>query len=243
MNRDHIPSIPDQSSPWYRLSEWRKPNLKWCEAQNNSWIMEPANTWSNLAYLLAGAFIAVHSRKFQSRAIRSYAWVMIAMGLCSAIYHASFTFVFQILDFFGMYLMTSLMILIQLRRLGWIREAMNPVNFWSLVAGTTALTVWCDFYTEFPIQAFILVQTLLIIGAEILIYRRSKPKPNLNFFGAGVAFMAIAITFSALDASRVLCDPDNHWIQGHALWHVFSSIGVTMMYLHHSRFDRELVAK
>jgi len=37
-----------------------------------------------------------------------------------------------------------------------------------------------------------------------------------------------------------MCDPENHWVQGHALWHVFSAIGVTMIYLHHTQFDREL---
>ncbi len=92
MNRDHIPSIADPTSPWYQLSEWRKPNLKWCEAQNNSWIIEPANTWSNLAFIIVGIWIAKNNRKFKSKPIHAYAWAMIVMGLCSGIYHASFTF-------------------------------------------------------------------------------------------------------------------------------------------------------
>ncbi len=240
MNRDHIPSISDPSSPWYALSEWRKPNVKWCEGQNNSWIIEPANTWSNLAYLIAALFIFQHSKKFQSRAIRSYAWIMAVMGLCSGIYHASYTFLLQIFDFFGMYLMTYLMILVQMKRLSWISKAMNPVQFWSAVLGTTVFTIGCDYYTEFHIQTIILVQTIFILASELLIRKRSRSTYAMKYFYWGAIFMGIAITFSALDASRTLCDPDNHWIQGHALWHVFSAIGLTMLYLHHSQFDAEL---
>jgi len=240
MNRDHIPSISDPSSPWYTLSEMRKPNVKWCEAQNNGWIIEPANTWSNLAYLIAGLWISKHSKKFKSDAIRSYAWVMMVTGLCSFIYHSSFTFVLQILDFFGMYVMTYLMILVQLKRLGWIRNAMDSKNFWGLVIGTTALTVLCDLYTSFPIQSIIGIQTLFIFCSEILIWKKRSTNYSMKYFLLGAFFMGIAITFSALDVSRTWCDPDNHWLQGHALWHLFSAIGVTMVYLHHSQFDSEL---
>lgn len=242
MNRLNIPSIPDPTSPWYQLSEWRKPNVKWCEAQNNSWIIEPANTWSNLAYITMGLFIANHSQKFKSKAIRSYAWVMIAMGLCSGIYHASYTFVLQILDFFGMYLMTYLMALIQMKRLGWVEDTMSPRNFWGLVMGTTIFTVWCDLYTNFPIQSIIAIQTLFILGSEALIWKRRTIDYPVHYFWFGAIFMFVAITFSALDVSRTMCNPNDHWIQGHALWHIFSSIGITLTYLHHSQFDRELDA-
>lgn len=240
MNRMHVPSIPDPSSPWYALSEWRKPNVKWCEAQTNTWIIEPANFWSNFSYLLAALWISKNSQQYKSRAIRSYAWVMVVMGLCSAIYHGSYTFVFQIFDFFGMYLMTTLMLLIQMKRLGWISSAMSPRNFWSWVLGTTAFTVWCDFYTEFPIQFLILIQTAVVILSEFLIRARSKTRYNMKWFYLGFGFMTLAATFSFLDLKRILCDPNNHLLQGHSLWHLFSAIGLTFTYVHHAQFDEEL---
>ena len=51
-----IPSL-DPQCPWYELSEIAKPNVKWCEAPVCSWITEPANTWSNLAFIFMGIFI------------------------------------------------------------------------------------------------------------------------------------------------------------------------------------------
>ena len=40
--------------PWYELSELRLPNFDWCEAQRCSYVVEPANAWSNLAYVIVG---------------------------------------------------------------------------------------------------------------------------------------------------------------------------------------------
>ncbi len=223
MNRDLIPSISDPSSPWYTLSEMRKPNVKWCEAQNNTWIIEPANTWSNLAYIIAGLWIARNNKNFKSKAIHAYAWVIIVTGLCSGIYHASFTFVLQILDFFGMYALTYLMMLIQMKRMRWIKNAMDSKNFWGLVIGTTALTVWCDLYTNFPIQSLIGVQTLFILVSEFWTWKKRKSDYSFKFFSWGAAFMSVAITFSILDIKRIMCDPDNHWVQGNAYWHILKN--------------------
>ena len=51
-----IPSLAPQC-PWYELSEIAKPNVKWCEATVCGWITEPANTWSNLAFIGMGIAI------------------------------------------------------------------------------------------------------------------------------------------------------------------------------------------
>ena len=57
-----VPSLAPQC-PWYELSEMAKPNVKWCEASQCSWITEPANTWSNLAFVFSGMIIWYLARK------------------------------------------------------------------------------------------------------------------------------------------------------------------------------------
>jgi len=42
----------------------------------------------------------------------------------------------------------------------------------------------------------------------------------------------VAICFSGADVSRLYCDPHNHWVQGHAIWHVFSGVGMTIAFHH-----------
>ena len=51
-----VPPMQD-GCPWSELSHFAPPNVKWCEAQVCGWIVEPANTWSNLAYILLGALL------------------------------------------------------------------------------------------------------------------------------------------------------------------------------------------
>jgi hypothetical protein len=45
-----------------------------------------------------------------------------------------------------------------------------------------------------------------------------------------VSSLALAQTFSTLDLTRVWCDPDNHVLQGHALWHLLSAVAIAFVY-------------
>ena len=51
--------LPD-GCPW---SGWTPPNVDWCEEELCAWVVNPADTWSNLAYIALGAvMIAVAAR-------------------------------------------------------------------------------------------------------------------------------------------------------------------------------------
>src|SRR4051812_39077167 len=71
-----VPSMQD-GCPWSELSHLAPPNLKWCEAQVCGWIVEPANTWSNLAYGLLGAALLVARR---DRLARTFGQAQLAVG-------------------------------------------------------------------------------------------------------------------------------------------------------------------
>ena len=51
----NVPPL-EPGCPWFALSELARPDIKWCEAPQCSWVVEPANTWSNLFYV-AVAFV------------------------------------------------------------------------------------------------------------------------------------------------------------------------------------------
>ena len=49
---------------WYDLTEkYGAPNIKWCEQTLCQFISEPANTWSNLGFLMVGILIYVYATK------------------------------------------------------------------------------------------------------------------------------------------------------------------------------------
>jgi hypothetical protein len=223
--------------PWWAASELRLPNVDWCEAQRCSWIVEPANTWSNLGYVLVGALLWWLARRSRSRALRAFGPAALLVGLASGVYHASYTFVLQILDFFGMYVFCYLLLTLNLVRLGLLAAEDRRRRYWQLVAATTAATVAIDFL-EIPIQGVVLLLILSIVATEAWI--RTRERYPLRFFLLSLACIAAGAVFSALDLSRTWCDPWHPVLQGHAIWHALSAASLLAAFLHYRQFEARL---
>ena len=224
--------------PWSTLSELRLPNVDWCELQRCSWVVEPANTWSNLAYVLVGVALLIVARSSSSPHLRSFAPAAFLVGLASGIYHASYTFVLQILDFAGMYLFLYLLITLNLRRLGRLGGGRWRARFWQLVLGTTLFTVALDFL-EVPIQGIVLVLIIVLVASEVALWRRGRDAA-LHFFGLAMGLISAGAVFSLLDVTRIWCDPAHPFLQGHAIWHVLSALCLFAAYFHYRQFEPEL---
>ncbi len=226
--------------PWYGLSELRLPNVDWCELQRCAWVVEPANTWSNLAYVIVGVALWSLTRRSSSPHLGFFAPAAILVGVASGIYHASYTFALQILDFLAMYVFCYLLITLNLRRLGVLGADDWRRRFWQLVAGTTVLTVAVDFL-EVPIQGLVFVLILTIVGTEIRIQRRGGGG-ELRSFALAMALIGAAAVFSALDVTRTWCDPTHPFLQGHAVWHVLSALSLFAIFFHYRQFEEQLGA-
>ncbi len=238
--------IPE-GCPWHELSKYGLPNVNWCEEYVCAWINEPANTWSNLAYVLSALWI-LWLRRDSSGAgpLRWFAPVLATMGLFSGIYHASNTHVTQILDFLGMYLFCFLLLGINGVRLGALSLSRLPLWFLTAVSLATVGTVLAV-RAGFPIQSFIGILTLALVITEVLIRRRLAALPSggasagsLRGFFASLGLLTLAATCSAMDVSRTLCDPQNHFLQGHAAWHVLSACALLAAYYHYRQYQAQL---
>lgn len=221
--------------PWWSLSEWRRPNVDWCELQQCAWVVEPANTWSNLAYVLVGLGLFIVCRRSTSAQLRFFAPAAIVVGLASGIYHASYTFVLQILDFAGMYVFTYLLLTVNLRRLGVLGSHDWFRRFWQLVLGTTLLTVGLDFLSV-PIQLIMVFLIVMVVATEWRLAARG-PAASRGCWWLGLALLAAAGVFSLLDVTRTWCDPTHPYLQGHAIWHVLSALSLFVLYFHYRQFE------
>lgn len=231
-----VPPTPiPPGCPWHDLSQYGLPNVNWCEAPLCSYIGEPANTWSNLAYVLVGLFVLLWGGE-PARLRRSFAPVMALVGICSGIYHASNVYVTQQLDFLGMYLFCYLLLGLNLNRLGM---ALGLRHYLVAVLGTTAFTA-VVFRYGFPIQAIIGVLTLGIIVTEGLARRRHPAqRVPLSAFLASLGLLTAGAISSALDVTRTLCDPENHFLQGHAVWHVLTALSLLASFFHYRRLAHQ----
>lgn len=218
--------------PWEPISSSWLPNVRWCESQVCSWVVEPANTWSNLAYVVAGLALVWFGMRRRDDTLRLFGIAQIVVGICSFVYHMSFSGYLQVLDFFGMYVFTNLLIGLNLVRLG----ALSPRRFWPLyavsVVGLTALTVALRF-TPFPIQGIVLLLILGVVATEFM--QPARPDLDRRFFFASLATLTLAAGFSAADVSGAFCDPDDHFVQGHAIWHVLGAFSLVFAAIFYSR--------
>jgi len=230
-----VPSLAPQC-PWYELSEMAKPNVKWCEASQCSWITEPANTWSNLAFVFAGMIIWYLARKKGQKSLALFGPVAIFVGACSFVYHMSYTMVLQTFDFIAMYAFVGILLIFNLRRLEKISKERQTPFFIGLVLACTAL--FMVFYAlQIPMQIIVAVLVVAFIATEFMARKRLTTKPNSKHFIIAFASLGVALTFTLLDVTRTWCDPNNHVVQGHALWHVFNSITIFFIYKYFEQFS------
>lgn len=218
------------------------PNVDWCERELCAWVTNPANTWSNLAYFGFAMTMALLARRPSSRQgapeLRLFAPASFVSGAFSLIYHASYTFLLQFFDFVGMFVFLFVPITLNAIRLGQISSE-RQVRFYIIAVVTMSGLVPIGYFSGFPIQAIVFVLIIALIGQEVLIHRRGIASPDYRFYFAAIGLISAAAVFSALDVSRIFCDPDNHWLQGHAIWHVLSAASVFALFL----FYREVFSK
>jgi hypothetical protein len=234
MDLAQYPALMDPQCPWVPLREWGGlPNVKWCEQTLCSIVAEPANTWSNLAFIFGAGLLWQLNRDESSRTLRFWTTASIWVGLTSLVYHATVSFVTQVFDFFGMYFYFVLLVLLNLIRLGTLAKEKLFVALWPSIAGFTAITVVVA-KLALPVQGIIAVLLAVAIATEALASR--KQSAGHGWFYATLLFIAVAGAFSASDASRTWCDPSSHVLQGHAVWHVLAAVSLVLSLMHYRQF-------
>ncbi len=121
-----LAAISTLSIDW---AAWRPatclPDTCFCEAIGNGTIRQPSNTWSNLAFVIVGAFIAASAtpdRPLRRSDALLLAFACVAIGLGSWFYHASLSFAGQWFDVMSMYLLGTFMVLHAAARLTAVRS-------------------------------------------------------------------------------------------------------------------------
>lgn len=223
--------------PWHDLSLYGLPNVNWCEETLCAVVNEPANAYSNLAYVLVALVMWALGRQLRSPTLRQFAPAAAFVGVASGVYHASNTYLTQIFDFLGMYVFCFLLLLFNVERLGWLGSWAARRALPLCVLAMTALTAGLA-PLGFPIQSLVGVLILGIIVTETLLRRRAVY--SLRGFALSVALLGAGAVCSVLDVSRRLCDPTNHVLQGHAAWHLLSALSLLAAFWHFKQFDGEL---
>jgi hypothetical protein len=232
----NYPNPHGPSCPWHGITEsWGAPNIKWCEETLCQWVSEPANTWSNLGYMIVGVYVfylAIKNK--ESFDLKQYGPIIFFMGAMSLFYHLSNFYGSQILDFVGMFFFVGWVTGMNLIRLGKMKSSqLIPFN---LVLGLSLTGLMHIMYLKgMKFQGIILLFAFVITFTEILA-QRMKRTP-IGWFLATLGSIIVAFGFSISDGTRFWCDPSQHgWFsQGHAMWHWTAAISMFTIYMHYTR--------
>jgi hypothetical protein len=220
------PPLPP-GCPW---SGFTPPNVNWCEEELCALVVNPADTWSNLAYLGFGVWMWREARGGGRADLARFGPASVAVGVFSFVYHASYTWLLQFFDFVGMFLFCFLVIAANARRLGWVAPRRETALYLAGVGAFSAL-VPVLFYAGVPIQGLVFLLILFAIAQELALRRRAPRAGGYRWYALALALMAAASAFSALDVTRAWCDPADHVLQGHALWHVLSAASLAALFV------------
>jgi hypothetical protein len=236
--KELYPNPHGEMCPWYDATEkFGAPNIKWCEETLCQWVSEPANTWSNLVFIVLAIIMWRQAKNHPNKAYQWFPIAMFVMGGFSFIYHMSNFYLTQILDFIGMYVFVFWIAIYNMVRLGWIKSSKMAITLLTLTVFWTVV-LHIMYLTNIKFQMIVAIASVFIGITEAILYKQNKRPQSYKFFGLGVLFIVLAQSASLADLNRLefICDPHNHFFQGHALWHVLSAFGTYFAFIYYQQF-------
>ena len=228
----------------YSWSNWQPascmPDHCFCEAQQNSIIRQPINTYSNLAFIFVGLVVFMIARRDwlngkQNNLLDShraypiiFGTAAIVIGVGSFFYHASLTFLGQWLDVMGMYLFASFALVYTYARLRPIRSALFVFAYVVMKAMLGYLLI----VNPDARRQIFAAMVYGIIALEALVWLVERPKIKLHYFVIALGALALAYGIWIADEAGGLCDPAS-LLQGHAIWHLLGAASAFLLFLYY----------
>ena len=207
-----------------------------CEAPHGqSPIRQPANTISSFGFVFGGMIILFQLRQNHParRLSGGYPAVMgcasVIIGIGSAFYHASLTFIGQFFDVFGMFLLAAFMLVYAIERIWNLRFATTL----SLYLALNLFLSWLQIAipdTRRYVFAIVLVVALLF---ESYLRWKVKPQIEIRWLRLGIRLLSVAYFIWILDNTRIVCF-EHSPIQGHAVWHILGAMSVLFLHRYYA---------
>ncbi|MBI2423643.1 MAG: ceramidase domain-containing protein [Candidatus Hydrogenedentes bacterium] len=230
---------------WRESGELRNP--AYCETVHLESIFRTrANTWSNLAYVLAGLYVCALAFHDRRRAMAQDAGYLLRhpvfsalfglacvyLGLGSGLFHASLTRWGQQLDVAAMYAPLCVLIALNLGR--WLSPAIDrPWLPGALAAAAAIVSALLYFYKWSMSSDTVLPALILGVAAFSLLDQiRFRKQVRARWFALSLGLLIVAVYCRQADIAGRFSRPDA-WYQGHAVWHVLTSLTLACSYAYY----------
>ena len=213
-----------------------------CEAPSLSGLVQPADTISSLAFVVIGVWVLLKrytfDKKVKERVLAlAFGITLIYIGMSSFFYHGTLSFFGQFLDVFSMYVFAILLFIGALMR-------RNQIKLTQAVLLFIVLNIIFGLLQYYVPDSRRLVFGLLLLPGLLL---EQQPRTTgsrwfskrVRFFYVGVGLLTAAYIFWILDQSNIFCFPAS-FVQGHAIWHIFTAVGAYMVILHYKHTPHQI---
>lgn len=205
--------------PW---SSWDPGTVQFCEERLCAWVVEPSNAWSSIIYLILGGYMLVQAlRPVAPRSI-AVAAAQIMIGVGSFFFHATGTFWGEFVDQLGLFMLSALILACSASQARHLTARRTVAIYLGLVVASASLLL---LVRPIGIPLFA-VQLAFGLGWQVRLWSQStgpiRAAHSQFFFGVGLFLVSFSIWVT--DITRLVCNPHNHLVTGHAVWHVLNAI-------------------
>ncbi|WP_353950436.1 ceramidase domain-containing protein [Knoellia sp. S7-12] len=220
---------------------WLGPDVgrggSFCEAARDAFIKQPANTLSNLGFVVAGLAIAWHVSRRGTGALSAslgtaYAVLVVLLGPGSAAMHASQSALGGRLDVYSMYLLASFVFSYAAARL----LALLFAGFAGLFVVVLGVCTIAEFTSaDVPVvmttgNAVFAVLLLAGLVMEVVVRSRGASRLDLRWGLASAAVLVAAfVIWNTGKDGGPLCEPYS-LLQPHAVWHVLDAVAAWLLF-------------
>ena len=210
-----------------------------CEAARDQLVRQPANTFSNAGFVVAGLLVAVHlCRRPVPRAVltrpraTAYAVLVVLLGPGSAAMHASQSSLGGHLDTTSMYLFASFAASYAIARLRGLGGVGNALLFATLWLTCELVGSWSR---PLPVMMFagnLAFGVLLLTAVVVEVALSTRPDRRVDPRWGGAALAVMVVAFAIWNGARQgtpFCDPDS-LLQGHAVWHLLGAVAAYCLF-------------
>lgn len=218
--------------------------MEFCEALADGLIKQPANTWSNLAFMFAGVWVGYSARAQLSNRQRDtpinrmtteplypilYAGAAALVGPMSMALHASTTTWGGKIDVMSMFAWAAFCLMYAVTRLRDLDRTTFLRGYVAVLTTLTAVFLVSPFYGS---GSALFGAAIVAFGAvELWIcWQRPDRHADVRWLAASAGLFGLALFVWTLShTGRVWCDPSS-LLQGHALWHVLNGAAMVTVY-------------
>lgn len=201
---------------------YMSPTVNYCEQPTGNFIARPFYAVSNIAFIIIGLLILSKGRKTVTS--RAFSYSIIIVGLFSFIYDSTYSYLFQLFDIAGMFIFITLLVFLNIKRLG-----INLNCMWRWITLILGLLIVYFFKGEIGNIIFG-VFVLFVLVSEWFIKEKNLRR---DWFIGIILFMSGFVIW-IFDATKIFCDPNNI-LNGRGVFHLFEAIAAFYIYRYYSK--------